>query len=132
MGIIEETAIALGIGGFKNAADQVKYEVYKLTLRHMFMTLGQPPVLEYLERVLEGLQAMENGFYILINRAFQGYNLTIVLPILIDAKSFLESALSVYGVVGREPDFFGYKGRCRMKINEIIQHLVQEHLQTCS
>lgn len=123
MGIIEETSFAYGYGDFDRVADQVKFEVYKLTLSEVFKALTNNFARGYLEEIQEGLEAMENGFYDLINRAFQDWDLTNVLPILIEARSFLNSALWIEDNFGRNPDFFKYHGFCRMKINELIQHL---------
>jgi hypothetical protein len=123
MGIIEETSFAYGYRDFERASDQEKFEVYKLTLSEVFKALSNNLAREFLEEIQDSLEAMESGFYDLINRTFQDWDLTKVLPILIEARSYLSSALWAEDNYGRNPDFFKYLGFCRMKINELIQHL---------
>jgi hypothetical protein len=122
LGIIEEIAkTEKEIKDFKEADDLVKFEVYKLTLDKLFETLGKNPTSEYLEEVNKCLDTMMDGFYILINKGIiKNIDLNNILPIFIEASSFLKSALRK----GEDsPDFFKYQGLCRWKINEFIQQL---------
>ncbi len=127
MGIIEETSLANGHGDFNLAADSVKFEVYKETLREMFATLGKDPLTltrEYLLKIGEALVNMENGLYDLINKAaIQQLDLTKIMPIFIKAKSYLNAALWIFDNGGDPVDYFNNLGLCRWKINELLQHL---------
>jgi hypothetical protein len=124
LGIIEETAKTekqIEIEDFEKVGDQVKFEVYKLTLNKLFETLGKSPSREYLEKVNECLDTMIYGFYILINKgAIQSIDLNKILPIFIEARSCLKAALRKED---DSPDFFKYQDLCIWKINEFIQQL---------
>jgi len=125
--IIEDTSWAYGFGDFNSAADAVRFEVYKLTLKDMFMSLGHNPLnlkRDYLMKIGEGLDIIENGLYDLINKAaIQQLDLTTILPIFIKAKAYLAAALYIFDKQGDPVDYFNNLGLCRMKINELIQHL---------
>jgi hypothetical protein len=121
LGIIEETASAHNIVFSQKANDQVKFEVFKLTLKDLFLTLGKNPSRDYLEKVSECFDILENGFYELINNGtIQSVDLNRILPIFIEANASLKSALRKDD---DSTDFFKNQRLCRWKINEFNQHL---------
>jgi hypothetical protein len=121
LGIIEETASANNIVYSERADDQVRFEVFKLTLKDLFVTLGKNPSRDYLEKVSESLDILEDGFYELINNgSIQSVDLNKILPIFIEANSSLKSALRKED---DSVDFFKYHKLCRWKINEFNRHL---------
>ena len=122
MGHLSQSLDAYNFGDLNNADSQALFESYKQQLEAWFHILGGSQLKlehDFLVKMSEGMDIMENGFYALIHRAFRGADLTKHRRTFNRAKSYFNAAISEYEANGRSPRFFEFLGECRMYIDDL-------------
>lgn len=126
--IIERIAQAQGIYDIGAISDEIKYRLYKLTLKEIQRMLESDDIASAsLPAIKRALNEIENGFLYLLNRPkVNKRDIRIVMPKLIDAKAYLGSALTELRTKGKGKTFeyFRALGRCKLLVAEINQDLV--------
>ena len=126
MGHLSQSLDAYNFGDLNNADSQALFESYKQQLEAWFHILGRSQLKlehDFLVKMSEGMDIMENGFYILIHRAFRGADLTKHRRTFNLAKSFFNAAVSEYEANGRSQKFFEFLGESRWHIDNLMLEL---------
>jgi len=126
--MIERISHTKGVSNLKLASDDLKLEIYKLTLNEIFIALGQDlqglPK-NYVDDLKNGLQETINGFYQLrIKSIANTININAIMPKFIEANTKLLSATTLLGAGKIKSDKY-YKSLqiCRERIFEILELL---------
>ena len=126
MGHLSQSFDAYNFGDLNNADSQALFESYKRQLEAWFHILGKSQLKlehDFLMKMSEGMDIMENGFYALIHRAFRGADLMTHRRTFNRAKSYFNGAVSEYETHGRSPKFFEFLGESRMYLDELLLQL---------
>jgi hypothetical protein len=128
MNMIERIAHTKDVFDFKLASDDLKLEVYTLTLNEIFIALGkdlQGLPKNYVDDLKDGLQETINGFYQLRTKPIVNtININAIMPKFIEANTKLLSATTLLDAGKIKSDKY-YKSLqiCRERIFEILELL---------
>ena len=112
----------------KEAANQTKFESYRQALNTWFRQLGKKSTasnIDYLNKMSEGIEEMENGFYELQDNEFQLVDLEDeeLWQLFIEVKSYLYGALEEHKKNGMSRTFFDHISTCRRRIHKFVKQL---------
>jgi hypothetical protein len=134
----KETSAPNNPGSSKEAINRAKYESYKQDLNEWFSLLGKDTRnlnIETLEEMSKSMDAMDTGFFDLVDNEFEFIDLTKDWwGTFSDAKADLNAALSVYdkNKKSQPQAFFRHLSDCRKHIFIFIRQLAAEEAFSAS